>query len=618
MAQIHKTYPGDKTSPVFFNNDILNYLLYPACIITAKSILVYANNSFMQFFGIDSGERKFDWPNVFNSEHKKCVAQTFVKAFNGAFSSCEVEVKTPENETIPVEMLMQPVADNGTIHNVMIQIRVLDEERIINRPSVSRQEEFANSGHYEFSPLPLMRFSKELQILRCSRSFEGTLGYSIDELSKDTAGISTIFKYDSEKIKNHILEILKGNIPFKRIGEIKVRSKEGDEKIVNVIIYPVLRENEIVAIDLIMEDITRVRELKERLSSAKRLNLVSDIGKGFIHSINNTLNVILNQTQLLQIITEKDSVYQGLKQIERYVHEVVDQLRRILGFINEKNDIAEEREEPFENILNDAIEFAKIHFKVEEGKKRRTISIEKIPGFEMVIKTDTVFLRELLIWAILKVSAYAGKKGQINVELKKQSFICLTVSVNKQNGFDKDNIVPFTLDGLSPSEIRNAAEKLNLKILEEESVEQYSIKIIFPQRLIAENFGSTNGKSEYNISDKDIMIVEDEKALQLILGNLFERMGNRIFITDNGNDAFEEFKKKNYDILIADYDVSGYTGIELSARVKEINEDTVTILLSGWSLDLKGYTGFIDLFMAKPFNIEDLIKGISNISLLKV
>jgi len=618
MTQIHKIDTGDKKSPVFYNKDILNHLLYPACIITSKSILEYANNSFMQFFGIDSEERRFDWPNVFNSEHKKCVAQTFVKAFNGAFSSCEVEVKTPENDNIPVEILMQPVSDNGIIHNVMIQIRVLDEQRIINRPSIGKQEEFTNSGHYEFSPLPLMRFSKELQILRCSRSFEGTLGYSLDELSKDTAGISTLFKYDSEKIKNHILEILKGNIPFKRIGEIKVRSKEGDEKIVNVIIYPVLKESEIIAIDLIMEDITRVRELKERLSSAKRLNLVSDIGKGFIHSINNTVNVILNQTQLLQIITEKDTVYEGLKQIEKYVHEVVEQLRRILGFIDERSDLFEEREEPFDNIVNDAIEFSKIHFKIEEGKKRRSISIEKIPGFEMVVKTDTGFLRELLIWAILKVSAYAGKKGQIDVELKKSSFVFFTVSVNKQNGVDKDNIVPFTLDGLTPSEIRNAAEKLNLKILEEESVEQYSIKIIFPQRIIIENTNYINGKQEFIIEDKDIMIVEDEKALQMILGNLFERMGNRVFITDNGSEAFEEFKRKNYNIVITDYDVSGFTGIELSARVKEINEDTLTILLSGWSLDLKGYTGFIDLFMAKPFNIEDLIKGISNINLVKV
>lgn len=570
----------------------------------------------MEFFAIDSGGRKFDWPSIFNNEHKKCVAQTFVEAFNGAFSSCEVEVKTRENERIPVEMLMQPVLENGIIHSVMIQIRVLDEDKIINRPSVSKQEEFSGSAHYEFSPLPLMRFSRELQILRCSRSFEGTLGYSIDELSKDSAGISTLFKYDSEKIKNHIVEILKGNIPFKRIGEIKVRTKEGDEKIVNVIIYPVMRDNDIIAIDLIMEDITRVRELKERLSSTKRLNLVSAVGKGFIHSINNTVNVILNQTQFLQIITEKDTVYDGLKQIEKYVHEVGDQLRRILGFINERNEPGAEVEEPFDNILNDSIEFAKIHFKIEEGKKRRSLSVEKLNGFDMIIKTDTGFIRELLIWAILKVSAYAGRRGQIEVELKKTSFVYLTVAVSKQKGFDKDNIVPFTIDGLSPSEIRNVAEKLNLKILEEESVEQYSIKIIFPQRMIIENSSKADSRQEFIIEDKDIMIVENEEPLQMILSNLFQKMGNRVYISDNGTEALEEFKKKNYNIVITDYDVSGCTGLELAARIKEINEDTLTVLLSGWAIDCKGYSGFIDFFMEKPFDIDDLVKGIIKADLL--
>jgi two-component system, response regulator, stage 0 sporulation protein F len=611
MAQNNKNKTGDQKSPVLFNHELLSHLLFPACIMTSKSILIYANDPFMRFFGIDSEEKRFDWPNVVNSEHKKFVGQTLVKAFNGSFSSCVVEVKTGEDESITVEVLMQPVPVNGIINNVMILIRMLDEDRIICRPSIPEQEEFANPGYYEFSPLPLMRFGKDFQILTCSRSFEGTLGYKADELSRKPSEYSSLFKYDSEKIKNHIIEILKGNIPFKRMGEIKVRSRDGDEKIVNIIIYPVLRENEIIAADLIMEDITRVRDLKERLSSAKRLNLVSDIGKGFIHSINNTVNVILNQTQLLQIITEKDTVYDGLKQIEKYVHEIIEQMRRIVGFINEKGDSVEEREESFDSILNDAIEFTKIHFKVEEGKRRRTLTIEKIPGFEMSVKTDTGFLRELLIWAILKVSVYAGKKGKIEVELKKTSFICFNARVNKKDVIDKENIVPFTLDGLSPSEIRGAAEKLNLKILEEESDAQYSIKIIFPQRMVIENKGNLNGEQEYLMEDKDIMVVEDEHALQMILGNYFERLGNRVFITDNGSEAFEEFRRKNYDIVISDYDVSGITGIELSARIKEINEDTLTVLLSGWPLDPKGYTGFIDLFMAKPFNIEDLIKGIA-------
>ena len=273
---------------------------------------------------------------------------------------------------------------------------------------------------------------------------------------------------------------------------------------------------------------------------------------------------------------------------------------------------------PFEIILNDAIEYTKIHFKIDESKKRRTVSIEKIPGYEIAIKTDTVFVRELLIWAILKVSAYAGKKGRIEVDLKKASFVYFTATVNKPEGFDKENIVPFTLDGFSPSEIRDAADKLNLKILEEESVDQYSIKIIFPQRVIIENYNGVNGKPEYSIVDKDVMIVNSEKTLQIILGNLFEKMGNRVFITDNGSSAFEEFKQKNYDIVITDYEVQGYTGIELAARIKEIDEKTLTVLLSGWSLDLKGYKGVIDLYVSKPFSIEDLIREISNVNLLKV
>jgi len=614
MTQNYKNKTGERKSPVLFDEGILDHLIYPACIITSKSILEYVNAPFLELFGINSDERKFDWPNLFNIEHKKIVAQTFVNALNGAFSTCAVEVKTSEGAGIAVELVMQPVTNKKMISSVLVLIRVLEDEvRTGLLTDVCINELEGSAVHYEFSPLPLIRFNRDLKVVRCSRSFEGTLGYTLQDMTGDgCAAVGNIFKYDSERIKNNIVEILKGNIPFKRIGEIKVRSKNGDEKVVNVIIYPVTRDKELTAIDLMMEDITRIRELKERLSSAKRLNILSDIGNGFIHSINNTINVILNQSQLLQIITEKEPVREGLVQIEQYVHEVVDQLRRIKGFFNESEQ-GYEREESLEAVLSDAIEFVKVHFKVDEDKKKKNITIESKASSDLTLKTDTYFFRELLVWAILKVSSYADRKGKIEVELNKNSYNSIIVSVKKSSGSDPANIVPFMVDGLSPSEIRNAAEKLNLRILEEESVEAYSIRIILPHKIVIETNGSQGGERDYVVEDRNIMIVEDERALQLILGNLFERMGNNVYITDNGTDAFDEFKKKNYDIVITDYDVSGMTGIELAARIKEVSEDTLIILLSGWSIgDFKRYNSFIDLFMAKPFNIEDLIKGITS------
>lgn len=617
MTQTDKIITGDQVSPVFFNCDILDRLLHPVCILTSKSMIEYANSSFRELFEVNIKEKKFDWPGLFCADCKKTVSRNFVDALNGALTSCLAEINTGDDETcIPVEVIMQPITDAGMVHSVLVFITQLeDDDDSARQAHEVNLCDSAKNSYFEFSPFPIMRFGRDMKVSKLSRSFEGTLGYNLDDMVKgECQAVNALFKYDSEKIKNSILEVFRGHIPFKRFGEIKIRTSGGEERIVNIQAYPVYREKEIHAIDLIMEDITKLKELKGRLSAMKRLNLINDIGLGFIHSINNTINVILNQTQYLQIITEKSSVSDGLKQIETYVHEVVDQLRRIQGFLEERGTEREEREEPLAGIINDAVEFVRIHFKVDENRRKRSITIDNDYRCSFDIRTDTFFLRELLIWAMLKVSVYSGKKSVLQVRFVRGNLHYITVSIDRAKGADSENIIPYTIDSFSPSEIRSAADKFSIKVVEEESPEQYSIRIIFPQRMIIEKTAVKSEDSFDSIEDRNIMIVEDEIALQTILGNLFERMGNRVFITSNGSDAFDEFKKNHYDIVITDYDVAGLTGIELAARVKEINEDTHTILLSGWSMgDIKGYKGFIDLFMAKPFSIDDLVHGIASL-----
>ncbi len=620
MIQSNIKHSGDQKSPDFFNCDILDHLLYPVCVLTSKSIIEYANSSFYELFDINPDEKKFDWPNLFACDYKKCTAQGFVSALNGAFASCIAELNVMDGERVQVEVLMQPIASEGIVHSILVFFKPAEDDSLSSRTSADHAQYDADrNAYFEFSPFPMMRFGKEMKVVKLSRSFEGTMGYSIDDLVKgECQTVNAIFKYDSEKIKSSILDVFRGNVPFKRFGEIKVITKNGEDRVMNIQAYPVLRDREIHAIDLIMEDVTRIKELKYRLSSMKRLNLINDIGRGFIHSINNTVNVILNQTQLLQLITEKNTVSEGLQQVEKYVHEVVEQLRRIQGFLEDRGNGREEKEESLAGIISDAVEFARIHFKVDENRKKRSITIENENRCNLEIRTDTNFLRELLIWAMLKVSVYAGKKSRMKIEFVKNNLYCITISIDRAGGLDAENIIPFTLDSFSPAEIRNEAEKFNIKVAEEESPDQYCIKIIFPPRMIVEKVVVRSDDISDSIEDRHIMIVEDEKALQTILCNLFERMGNKVFITENGIEALEEFKKNNYDIVITDYDVAGITGIELSARVKEINENTHTILLSGWSMgNLKGYSSFIDLFMAKPFNIDDLIRGIASIDAAK-
>ena len=82
--------------------------------------------------------------------------------------------------------------------------------------------------------------------------------------------------------------------------------------------------------------------------------------------------------------------------------------------------------------------------------------------------------------------------------------------------------------------------------------------------------------------------------------------------------ALEDFKAKQYDLLISDYGLEGITGLELAAKVKELDEHVVTILLSGWMLkDLRAYKNVVDAFFEKPFKLDDLIKGIARTMALK-
>jgi len=621
MTQVNRNCTGDQKSPVLFGTDMLDRLIHPACIMTSRGIIEYSNRAFNDMFRISGDENRFNWSIFFCSDGRRNLARDFTAAFDGAFTSTIAEMKLyDDSEKVPVEVLMQPLSGDGQISSVLVLVRHAGSEGLLDSFSADADAADNEMAYcFEFSPFPMMRLNKDLTISLLSRSFEGILGYTIEDISGDQFNSSSaIFKYDSEKIKNSLLELFRGNVPFKRFGEIKVRTKSGDEKIVNIQAYPVYHDNSIQYADVMMEDITKVRELKDRLSSTKRLNLVNDIGKGFIHSINNTINVILNQTQLLQIASEKTSVSEGLKQIERYVHDVVGQLRRIQGFLDDRGDGRDEKEEPLSVIINDALEFAKIHFKVDENRRKRSITLENEYEGTFNVRSDTLFIRELLIWAILKVSVYAGKNSSIQTGFVKGSLYYLTVTIDHADLSGSGNIIPFTIDSFSPSEIRNEAEKHNIRVIEEESSDQYSIRIVLPQKMIVEKAASLKEAYRNVITDRNIIIVEDEPVLQMILGNLFERMGNRVFITDNGTEGLEEFKRSNYDIVITDYDVAGITGLELAARVKEINEDTLTILLSGWGVSaFRDYKSFIDLFMAKPFNIDDLVRGMAAIDSLK-
>lgn len=472
-----------------------------------------------------------------------------------------------------------------------------------------------DAQHIRFSPVPILRFGSNKKLLKCSPSIELVTGYSVEELDgiKDTV-FKTLFIYDFDRLKNAVIEIFEGSRSFFRKDEIKMISKHGEEKIANTTLYPIFNNNKIFAVEMVIEDITELKSIKEKINAINRLQLLRDITKGFLNFLSNNVNTIMAQTQILLDSTCDNNTSDGIRLIRDSSFEIAEQVRRVQNSIAQKGYFYEERTESITAVIEDAIEFSKMRFKVEDKENHRKVFINKELCDSVFIKTDTGLLREIIISVILKLSVFIIKEGSIEIKLKDSSDLQLSISVlTNAKGIDVMHSQPI-VNIFSGIDIRQSAEKIGLKVFEEESANIYSVRIFFPQRLLTDP-QSKHMSLGTKPKDLDIIIVEPDRNLKKILVAVFESLGNRVYAFENGLEALNEFKREPSDIVITDYDITGINGIELAAKVKEFNETTATVILSGWSFDeMSSYQNVADSIMPKPFKLNDLINNISELT----
>lgn len=84
---------------------------------------------------------------------------------------------------------------------------------------------------------------------------------------------------------------------------------------------------------------------------------------------------------------------------------------------------------------------------------------------------------------------------------------------------------------------------------------------------------------------RKILIADDERIERNGIKSLLRREGfeMKIFEACNGREALELVREHKPDILLSDIKMPFMTGIELSEKVKEISENTVMIIFSGYS-----------------------------------
>jgi len=113
-----------------------------------------------------------------------------------------------------------------------------------------------------------------------------------------------------------------------------------------------------------------------------------------------------------------------------------------------------------------------------------------------------------------------------------------------------------------------------------------------------------------------ILLAEDEEVLRMLVVDTLEDEGYSIDEACDGQEAYDLIKQNDYDLILLDYMMPVYTGLELIELIRKENIQTKIMMLSAKSQatdQQKVLEAGADYFMSKPFSPIQLVERIEEI-----
>jgi DNA-binding response OmpR family regulator len=119
---------------------------------------------------------------------------------------------------------------------------------------------------------------------------------------------------------------------------------------------------------------------------------------------------------------------------------------------------------------------------------------------------------------------------------------------------------------------------------------------------------------DLNNETAHILVVDDEGAIRYSVSKTLQRIGYEVEEASSGEEALEMMGKREYDVILTDIRMPGLTGVDLLKRIKDVAQDAIVILMTGYaslgtaveSLRLGAHD-----YLIKPSSSQDIRQSVS-------
>jgi DNA-binding response OmpR family regulator len=110
-----------------------------------------------------------------------------------------------------------------------------------------------------------------------------------------------------------------------------------------------------------------------------------------------------------------------------------------------------------------------------------------------------------------------------------------------------------------------------------------------------------------------ILLAEDDTTLSFVIKDSLQEAGYEVTTCANGEQAWQQFQKKDFDICLLDVNMPVRDGFALAKRIRQQSDVVPIIFITAKSQEddkLKGFATGADDYVTKPFSMQELIMRI--------
>ncbi len=492
-----------------------------------------------------------------------------------------------------------------------------DGSRISNRSTLSPDQAICAIDN-----LGTIHFANRRFIKQCEIKDPEILGRKIDSISMHPALRDSIINLitSTQRIGPHACEVKLNALPD-NLRYFELRSNRADS----------LESSSLGAkggdIIITISDITDRRALETQLLEAQRLSSLGNFISGIGHSFNNSLMAIIGKSSIAQRTNDPEARISALKDINEAAWQAAEQVTKLVSFAEGKPSLLRDC---------DAAKLMREHHRMLKDMLGARYELSISGKEELGINCDPNLILQAVTNLVLNArDAYGEKGGKIEIELgiEKIDEDVSALHIGAQPGvFSRVRVRDFGT-GMSPDILARAFDPLfttkksrghtglglstvyaitrahdGFLTVESSANKGTTVSVYLPNRQVSNgvNLGAPVKSTEDIPTNRNakILVVEDEDPIRNVIIKMLGSLGYQVSGCSNGIDALDRCKNDSFDLLLIDVALPQMAGPSLIQRLREMNSNTPTLLMTGHSSAV--VEGSESPCITKPFDLNTL------------